>query len=107
MYARGEGVPQDYVQATGWYRKAAEQGDAEAQISLGAAYKRGAGVPQDYVQAYKWFTIGDARYRPWYALRRWKAKLVCFAMTWEMTSEQLAEGKRLSAEWKASKQAAR
>src|ERR1035437_8146301 len=34
-YAKGEGVPQDYAQAAVWYRKAAEQGDAKAQYSLG------------------------------------------------------------------------
>jgi hypothetical protein len=103
MYARGQGVPQDYVQAAEWYRKAAAQGNANAQLSLGASYNRGAGVPQDYVQAYKWFTIGDSRYRPWYALWRWKAKLVCFAMTWQMTGEQLAEGKQLASDWKPRK----
>ena len=102
-YARGEGVVHDYVQATAWYRKAAEQGYASAQLSLGAAYNGGAGVPQDYVQAYKWFTIGDALYRPWYALTRWKAKLVCFAMTWKMTGEQLAEGTQLVSDWKPVK----
>src|SRR5277367_6141684 len=31
MYANGQGVPQDYAQAVVWYRKAAEQGDADAQ----------------------------------------------------------------------------
>jgi TPR repeat protein len=29
MYANGEGVPQDYAEAVKWYRKAAEQGNAE------------------------------------------------------------------------------
>ncbi len=27
MYAKGQGVPQDYAAAIVWYRKAAEQGD--------------------------------------------------------------------------------
>ena len=34
-YYNGQGVPQDYEQAVAWYRKAAEQGDADAQFSLG------------------------------------------------------------------------
>jgi TPR repeat protein len=102
-YARGEGVVHDYVQATTWYRKAADQGYASAQLALGAAYHGGVGVPQDYVQAYKWFIIGDSRYRPWYALTRWKAKLVCFAMTWKMTDEQLADGMQLASDWKPRK----
>ncbi len=48
MYVSGEGVPQDYAAAVGWYRKAAEQGDAESQFNLGLLYRQGQGVPQDY-----------------------------------------------------------
>ncbi len=47
MYAKGEGEPQDYVQAVRRYRKAAEQGDASAQSNLGFMYDNGRGVPQD------------------------------------------------------------
>jgi hypothetical protein len=54
MYEVGTGVPQDYVQAAFWYRKAAEQGDAVAQVSLGYLYHEGHGVPQDYTQALAW-----------------------------------------------------
>ena len=52
---RGRGVPQDYTQAALWYRKAAEQGNAEAQYDLGALYVKGQGVPQDYAQAALWY----------------------------------------------------
>ena len=38
MYYNGEGVTQDYKQAVKWWRKAAEQGDASAQYSLGLMY---------------------------------------------------------------------
>ena len=48
------GVPQNIVEEAKWYREAAEQGDAEAQASLGALYEHGAGVPQDYAEAVKW-----------------------------------------------------
>jgi TPR repeat protein len=34
MYANGQGVPQDYGEAIRWYRKAAEQGFADAQFNL-------------------------------------------------------------------------
>jgi hypothetical protein len=54
MYYNGRGVPQDYVQAVKWWRKAADQGDALAQSNLGRIYGDGQGVPQDYVQAVKW-----------------------------------------------------
>jgi TPR repeat protein len=33
-YYNGQGVPQDYAQAAGWYRKAADQGFALAQRKL-------------------------------------------------------------------------
>jgi hypothetical protein len=39
-----------------WYRKAAEQGSALAQIFLGESYSAGEGVPQDYNQAVLWFS---------------------------------------------------
>lgn len=46
---------QDYAQAVRWFRKAAEQGNAEAQCRLGICYKFGLGVTQDYAQAISWF----------------------------------------------------
>ena len=55
MYDFGRGVQQDYAQAAGWFRKAAEQGFASAQLNLGAAYYEGQGVSQDYAQAAAWF----------------------------------------------------
>jgi TPR repeat protein len=51
----GQGVPQDYAEAVKWYRKAADQGNAEAQFWLGAAYYLNRGVPQDYAEAVKWY----------------------------------------------------
>jgi TPR repeat protein len=38
-----------------WYRKAAEQGLAEAQHDLGVMYDKGRVVPQDYTEAVKWY----------------------------------------------------
>jgi TPR repeat protein len=51
----GEGVLQDFVQAVAWYRKAANQGDADAQFNLGESYRNGQGVSQDYAQAAAWY----------------------------------------------------
>jgi TPR repeat protein len=55
MYRQGQGVAQDHAQAAVWYRKAAEQGNADAQCVLGAYYDQGQSVPQDYGQAAQWF----------------------------------------------------
>src|SRR5438309_9048594 len=38
-----------------WYRKAAEQGHADAQFALGACYANGRGVGKDEVEAGKWY----------------------------------------------------
>ena len=54
MNRKGQGVPEDYVAAAKWCKKAAEQGYAQAQSSLGVMYKKGQGVPQDYAEAAKW-----------------------------------------------------
>jgi TPR repeat protein len=38
-----------------WWRKAAEQGNASAQLNLGMLYATGRGAPQDYAQATTWY----------------------------------------------------
>jgi TPR repeat protein len=55
MYANGRGVEQDHAEAVKWYRKAAEQGHADAQNNLGFCYEKGWGVEQDYAEAVKWY----------------------------------------------------
>jgi TPR repeat protein len=49
------GVNQDYRQAAIWYRKAADQGYADAQFMLGNLYVKGLGVEIDYDQARVWY----------------------------------------------------
>ena len=55
----------DYATALSLYRPLAEQGNADAQTSLGDLYAGGAGVVQDYAEAVKWYRKsaeqGDAR----------------------------------------------
>jgi hypothetical protein len=57
LYAKGKGMPQDYVQARAWYEKAAEQGHPHAQNNLAELYFAGLGVPQDLVRAYMWVNL--------------------------------------------------
>jgi TPR repeat protein len=38
-----------------WYRKAAEQGDADAQFRIGVSYYDGEGIAKDAVEAVKWY----------------------------------------------------
>ena len=62
---KGKGVPEDDVEAVKWYRKSAEQGNADAQYNLGVCYKHGIGVPKDDAEAVKWYLKsaeqGDAK----------------------------------------------
>jgi TPR repeat protein len=41
--------------AAKWYRKAAEQGDADAQFNLGDMSNTGEGVTKDRSEARKWY----------------------------------------------------
>ena len=45
----------DYAEAVRWFRKAANQGNADAQDNLGWLYEHGRGVAQDYAEAMRWF----------------------------------------------------
>jgi hypothetical protein len=64
MYANGRGVPEDDREAVRWYRKAAEGGNPQAQLSLGVMYEHGRGAPRNDTEALKWYRMaaeqGDA-----------------------------------------------
>lgn len=53
-YAANE-VKKDAAKAVEWFRKAAEQGNADAQNYLGWAYANGQGVSKDLVKAVEWY----------------------------------------------------
>jgi uncharacterized protein len=42
-------------QAVEWFKKAADQGNLNAQTNMGHMYKNGDGVPQDLIEAVKWY----------------------------------------------------
>ena len=47
MYEHGRGVVRDLQQALKWYRAAADQGDAPAQLKVGEMYQAGEGASVD------------------------------------------------------------
>ena len=61
MFQSGRGLPQNYVAAADWYRRASEQGVPVAQFNLGLMYDKGHGVPQDYVLAYMWLNLSASQ----------------------------------------------
>lgn len=93
LYDYARGGPQDFKMAVRWYRRAADQGNDLAQRRLGLLYERGDGVPKDYVQAYMWYKLGAANGGKSGAIMRDE-------LATRMTSDQLAEAKKLAREWK-------
>jgi hypothetical protein len=55
LYAKGDGVAQDYAAAAKWFHAAAEHGVPRAQYDLGVLYERGRGVTLDYAEAAAWY----------------------------------------------------
>ena len=61
MYHEGYGVAKNYQESLKWYKKAAIQGDAKAQVLIGAMYAAGRGVAKNYIKAYKWFSLSASK----------------------------------------------
>ena len=55
------GVEEDFAEAAKWFRKAAEQGDAESQYFLGASYCTGTGVEADRKEGIRWLRKAAAQ----------------------------------------------
>ena len=55
IYYIGRGVDNNYSTALEWYRKAAEQGHANAQHNLGLMYENGYGVDKNLSTAVEWY----------------------------------------------------
>lgn len=53
-YFGEDGVTQDYQEAGKWFRRAADQGNADAQYNLAVLYEKGHGVEQSNENAVKW-----------------------------------------------------
>jgi len=109
-------------------QRAAEQGDAEAQLSLGIAYRFRQGVLQDCKEGLNWYrksaeqggVIAQHRLGYAYEVGEGVPKNTATVYAWynvatangsflapgardrvakEMTAEQIAEGQKLSTEW--------
>ena len=48
-------MKEDKKEALKWIRKAAEQGDMDAQFLLGVCYSGYEGIPENKTEAVKWF----------------------------------------------------
>jgi len=63
LFENGQGREADLVMAADWYRRAANQGDPEAQAILGDYYADGTLGPDD-AEAYYWYTLAAEGYGP-------------------------------------------
>ena len=52
---KGEGVAEDKAETVKWYRRAAEQGNTDAQKCLSNCYCNGEGVAVERAEAAKWY----------------------------------------------------
>ena len=86
--AADAGSSPDYAET----RKAADQGDANAQNNLGVMYVNGQGVSQDYVMAHMFYNVASATGAE--DARRNRDRVAEI-----MTGEQVAEAQRLAREW--------
>ena len=92
MFYHGRGVPYDYSEAADWLWEAADQGDADAQFSLGLMYGHGEGVPQDNVTALLWFNLAVAQGHEQAAKNQKVASEF-------MTPTEIAKAESLAREW--------
>ena len=118
----------NYPEAMRWWRKAAEQGLAEAQFNLGHRYREGRGVKQDDREAVRWYrkaaeqgyanaqallgvmyVIGQGATQDYVQAHKWfniasalgykAAKKLREEAEKKMTAQQIAEAQREATKW--------
>lgn len=95
-YEYGYGVPQNYVIAVMWYRRAAMRGDATAQYLLGLMYDRGQGVDEDTVIAQKWLILAVANAT---SRQRDNYLRIRDAVASKMTAQEVVRAQALAYAW--------
>ena len=94
MYANGQGVPKNLLEAARWFDKAGARGDVVSLVRLGAFYANGQGVKKDMVQAYARFLLAKDLDHP-------GAGELLEKIAAGMTGQQVDEARTLAAEIKA------
>lgn len=65
LYTAGhDGVTQDYERAAFWFRKAADNGIANAAYNLGVLYHQGLGLKKDMKEAIRWYKTAAGKGHP-------------------------------------------
>jgi hypothetical protein len=123
IYRNGTCGAKDPALAKTWHQRAAENGDAYAQMTLASHYRIGdGGYAKDIVQAYKWYHLAATAPKPRSRATKGEAfnQLIALRGTlafndtaaelqaaaqrdrlgWKMTPEQVAEAKTQAAKWR-------
>ena len=98
MIFAGEGVQENCIEGVKWWRKAAEQGYAPAQNSMGYVSMGDVcfeGEPHDYLMAYMWFELATSQGEEPHPVIAMSRDLLPSLMT----SEQVDEAEKLVCEW--------
>ena len=91
----GTQVPRDEVQATQWYLKAANAGQAFGMFMSGLAFWSGRGVKRDVVEAYKWLDLSTK----FTTEKNQPALTALEGLTRVLSPEQISEAKKREAGW--------
>ena len=94
----------DYATAVRLWRPLAEQGDASAQLNLGAMYSNGQGIPQDYIRAHKWYNLSASRFLASEREYRDMAAAKRDSVAAKMTLSDISKAQRLAREWQEQHQ---
>jgi TPR repeat protein len=95
--AKGIGRPApDPLDASEWFRLAADQGFAESQFNLAVMYVNGDGVKRDLVEGYKWMTLAMKQGHQAATQQR---PLVAR----QMAATEIQEGEKRAAQWRPVK----
>ncbi len=95
FYRSAPGTRQNAVQAAHWYRRAAESGNAEAQLNLAELYDFGRGVERDPARAMFWLGLAAAQGNGWAVARRQ-------SLAAGLPKQARDRADRMLADWRAS-----
>lgn len=89
---------QDFATADGWYRKAAELGNAYAMNNLGVLHEVGRGIARDLVLAHMWYNLASAKQTG--PENRERSVRNRDGVAAKLTAGQLARAQALARDWR-------
>jgi TPR repeat protein len=88
----GIGAREDDYEALAWYRRAAEQGNADAQYALGTLHAETKSSLRDPVEACRWLTIASRASYP-------NARRALLSVERKLSQRDLDDCRKLAEDW--------